>query len=104
MTMEKNNIEPCLSKCKFIRHKDNKFYCSLYDMTELNTTTIQDPYDEGYISITLKCQDCAEKELSTLIDNKQQEIRDMYNVFVYEMDMLFNEMDKLQKRRRKIYE
>jgi hypothetical protein len=74
-------------------------------MTELNTTTIQDPHDERYIHIKiLKCQDCAEKELSTLIDNKQQEIKDMYNVFVYEMDLLFSEMNELQERRRNIYE
>jgi hypothetical protein len=73
-------------------------------MTELQTTKVEDPYDEGYINITLKCHDCAEKELSTLIDNKVQEIRDMYNVFVYEMDMLFGELEGLQKRRRNIYE
>jgi len=101
---KKNDNEPCLSKCKFIRDKDNKFYCSLYDMTELNTTIIKDPDDVGYMAISLKCKDCAEKELSTLIDNKQQEIKDMYNVFVYEMDLLFNEMNELQKRRRNIYE
>jgi len=101
--MKRRKTEPCLSKCKFLRSKDNQIFCALYDMTELEQDTISDPYDDGFVLVPFKCEDCTEKELSTLIDNKLQEIKDMYNVFVYEMDLLFSEMDELQERRRSIY-
>jgi hypothetical protein len=76
----------------------------LYENISLEESLIPDPYDTGYITSFLKCNDCKERELSNEIDNKVDEIRDMYNVFVYEMDLLMSELNKLKLKRRSIYE
>jgi len=94
------NKEPCINKCKFRQQNT----CSLYDHIELESALIPDKYDEGYIHGYLKCNDCLERELSNSIDKKVDEIRDIYNIFVYEMDLLMNELNKLKIKRRSIYE
>ena len=38
-------------------------------------------------------------ELNVLIDDKVQEIKDHFNTFVYEMDLLMHELDCLQKNK-----
>ena len=94
------NKEPCIHKCKFERNGK----CILYEDIELEKALMPDKYDKGYSESYLKCQDCLERELSNSIDKKVDEIRDMYNVFVYEMDLLMSELNKLKIKRRSIYE
>lgn len=100
------NKEPCISKCKFKENSvttDSVYKCSLYEVP-LEASLVQDEFDAGYVQKALKCEDCMEKELSNNIDNKVDEIRDMYNVFVYEMDLLMGELELLKNKRRSIYE
>ncbi len=96
--------EPCLSKCRFLTvNMGLTSYCKLYDQ-EIKNIILKDEYDSGYNQTSIKCQDCQEKELSVSIDDKIDEMKDLYNVFVYEMDALMNELDKLKIIRRSIYE
>ena len=100
------NSEPCISKCKFKKHSvttDSIYLCDLYEVS-LKSALVKDEYDEGFVERAIKCEDCMEKELSNNIDTKVDEIRDMYNVFVYEMDLLMNELEVLKTKRRSIYE
>lgn len=40
-----------------------------------------------------------DEELEELINDKIQEIKDHFNTFVYEMDLLMHELDSLQKNK-----
>ena len=80
------------------------YICTLYDSIVLDTAFVKDEFDAGVTQTCLKCEDCQEKELSTSIDNKIDEIKDLYNVFVYEMDLLMDELEVLKIKRRGIYE
>jgi len=77
--------------------------CTLYDI-KLEEALFEDKYDEGFIQGFIKCKDCMEKDLSNTIDDKVGEVCDLYNVFVYEMDLLMSELNQMKIKRRKIYE
>ena len=50
-----------------------------------------------------KCEECLEKEISCDIDDKIRDIQTFYQAFTHEMDILFNDLDKLVDRRKEIY-
>lgn len=91
--------EACLKNCRFLYNGR----CELYK-SKLGYDKAPDPYDEGFVETFVKCQDCMEKEISYDIDDKVMEIYSFYHAFTAEMDGLFNELDKLVKRRKSIYE
>lgn len=84
--------------CKF----NNDGICALYE-SKLPLIVLPDPYDEGLVMRYGKCTDCMEKELSCSIDDKVRDIYSFYHSFREEMDILFEELDKLVTKRKDIY-
>ena len=83
----------CVNKCHFF-HPTHNSYCMCYLMN-LDTIIIQ--HEQHSTLRSIKCDYCVRDGIKHQINKKCDEIEDFYNTFVYEMDLMFNELKKLKE-------
>ena len=100
----KNKIPmDCVDKCIFIRYdlKSKTFWCELYN-DKLEQTIKDDEFDSGVSAIPLRHDKCIRDKYATDIKQKIKDIKSLYDVFVFEMDTLFGELDMMDKQLKNI--
>jgi len=98
----KNDVAKCINDCLSMEYnrQTNEFMCKLYNK-KLKYILEKDPYDNGFVVSVIRDKKCVNDETETMINTKIKEIRDTYNVFVFEMDLLFGELESMYKNKYK---
>ena len=98
----KNKSPKCVKDCIFIRlDKNNNFRCKLYNK-KLKQLVENDPYDKGVVLVPLRHKKCLKDKIVVDIKHKIKDMKDLYDVFVYEMDLMFDELKELENKRNNI--
>jgi len=92
----KNNITiPCVDKCLFLSFdiKLNTFKCKMYD------DTLEQSIKDDSDIVPLRHTSCIRDKYTVEIQHKIDDIRAVYDVFVYEMDTMFDILEQLNNKR-----